>query len=98
MFNPISLQPRLPDHPKHQLRIELLPSPRGHSSLVEVVCNLPAVQPVLMKPQDAVYERLMGRVKVDKGQCFGFNPNSNTKVCGRLDFGPEKGQKEIIPP
>ena len=22
----------------------------------------------------------------------------NTKICGRLDFDPEKGQKEIIPP
>jgi hypothetical protein len=59
---------------------------------------LAAIQTIILKPQNAVDQGLMGRVKVDKGQCFGFNPNSNTKVCGRLDFDPEKGQKEIIPP
>jgi hypothetical protein len=88
MFNPISLQPSFPDHPKHQLRIEQFPSPRRDSLVIEVDGDLAAIHPTLLKPKNAVDKGLMGRVKVAQGQCFGFNPNSNTKVCGRLNFNP----------
>jgi len=58
----LRLQPSFPDHPKHQLWIEPLPGPRGHSQVVEVICNLTGIQTVILKPKDAVYEGLVGRV------------------------------------
>lgn len=37
--NPLNLQPLLPDHAKHQLRIERFPSPREHPLVIEVGGN-----------------------------------------------------------
>lgn len=93
-----SFEPCLPDHPKYQLRVEPFPGPRGHSLVIEVSSDLAGIHPILLKPQNAVDQGLVVRIKVNKGQCFGLHPNSNTKVYGGLDFDPKKGQKEIIPP
>jgi hypothetical protein len=76
---PFFRNPRLPQDSKHQLRIEPFPGPRGHSLIIKESGDLAAIQTIILKPQNAVDQGLMGRVKVDKGQCFGFNPNSNTK-------------------
>ena|GEM_PF-4660512 len=67
------LEPRLPDNPKHQFRIEPLPGPRGDPKVIEVVGYLAAIQTVLMELLDAVYEGLMGRVEVDQRQRLGLD-------------------------
>jgi hypothetical protein len=77
----IRSQPSLSDHPKHQLRIEPFPGPRGHPFVIEVGGDLAAIQTFILKPQDAVNQRLMGRVKIDQGQRIGLDRQLNTKVC-----------------
>lgn len=60
--DPLSFELRLPQDPKHQLRIELFPGPRGHSLVIELIRDLSAVHPILLKPKNAVYQGLMGRI------------------------------------
>jgi len=93
-----SLHPSLPDHPKHQLRIEPFPGPRGHSLVVEVGGDLAAIQTIILKPQDAINQGLMGRVKVDQRQRLGLDRNPKTEVVFRSPLKVLKGKSEITPP
>ena len=79
----IRLQPRLPDHAKHQLRIEPFPGPRGHSLVIEVGGDLAAIHPIILKLQDAVNQGLMSGVKRDQGQRLGLDRNSEIQVVFR---------------
>jgi hypothetical protein len=73
------------------------PGPRGHTLVIEVGGDLTRIQTIILKLQNAVNQGLMGRVKRDQGQRLGLDLHLNTKVCRRLGFDPEEGQKEIIP-
>ncbi len=65
---------------------------------IEIVSDLAASHTILLKPKNTLYQGLMSRIKVAQEQRLGLDFHLNTKVCGRLDFDSEKGQKEIIPP
>jgi hypothetical protein len=63
-----------------------------------VVSNLAAIHAVLMKPQDAVNEGLMGRVKVAQEQRLGPDGNPKTEVVFSCLLKLFKGKSEITPP
>lgn len=95
---PISFEPCLPDYPKHQLSIEPLPAPRGNSLVIEVGGDLTAIHTALFQPKNAVYQGLVGRIKVDQGQRLGLNGNPKTEVVFRRPLKLRKGKSEITPP
>jgi hypothetical protein len=96
--HPLTIHPSFPDHAEHQLRIETFPSPRRHSLVIEVGGDLAAIQPILLKPKNAVDEGLMGRVKIDQGQRLGLDRNPKTEAVFRRPLKFIKGKSEIIPP
>jgi len=96
--DPLIFHPSFPDHTKHQLRVEPFPSPRGHSLIVEVCGDLAASQTAILKPQDAVDQGLMSRVKRDQRQRLGPDGNPKTEVVFRRSLKVLKGKSEITPP
>jgi hypothetical protein len=63
-----------------------------------MIRNLTAIQTVLLEPQDAVNQGLMGRVNVDQGQRLGLDGNPNAEVVFRRTLKLVKGKSEITPP
>ena len=88
----------LTQDPKNKFRIEPFPGPRAHSLVIEIGCDLAAIQTNFFQSKHVVYQGLMSRVKIHPGQRLGLDGNPKTEAVFRRPLKPFKGKSEITPP